>query len=198
MKEIIGYAAVVLTFVGYLPYVRDTLNGKTRPHVYSWFLWGFITSVAYALQVSVHAGPGSLVTIAAAVVCLIIALLGVKNGRKDITKSDTVFFIVGMAAIGVWLLVKQPVISVVLLSLVDMLAFIPTIRKSWNKPFSETLITYELNTFRFALALFALNNYGIVATLYPATWILANGLFSALLILRRRQLGQYTVQAQLN
>jgi len=110
MKEIIGYAAVVLTFVGYLPYVRDTLNGKTRPHVYSWFLWGFITSVAYALQVSVHAGPGSLVTIAAAVVCLIIALLGVKNGRKDITKSDTVFFIVGMAAIGVWLLAKQPII----------------------------------------------------------------------------------------
>lgn len=188
MKEIIGYIAVVLTFVGYGPYIRDTVKGKTKPHVYSWFLWGFITAVAYALQVSVHAGPGSLVTIAAAVVCLIIAFLGVKNGRKYITKSDTVFFIVGMAAIGVWLLAKQPVISVVLLSLVDMLAFIPTIRKSWNKPFSETLISYELNTFRFALALFALNHYGIVATLYPATWVLANGLFSTMLIARRRQI----------
>lgn len=42
--------AVVLTFVGYAPYIRDTIKGKTKPHVYTWFVWGLVTAIAYALQ----------------------------------------------------------------------------------------------------------------------------------------------------
>lgn len=188
MKEIVGIIAVLLTFVGYIPYILDTLKGKTTPHVYTWFLWGFITAIAFGLQTTVDAGPGAFVTLAAAIVCSFIAVLGfVKRGKKDITSSDTVFFTLGLIAVGLWLLADQPVTSVILLSVIDMLAFIPTIRKSWNKPFSETLFSYQLNTLRFALALFALDSYGIIAALYPLTWILANGLFSIFLMVRRRQ-----------
>ncbi len=186
MKELVGVIAVALTFVGYVPYVRDTIRGKTRPHIYSWFLWGFITAIAFGVQVSGHAGPGSLVTIAAALVCFIIAGLGLRAGKKDIAKTDTIFFVAGLAAIGIWLVAKQPVFSVILLSAIDMLGFIPTIRKSWHHPYSETQFTYELNTFRFALALLALDRYTIVTALYPVTWISANGLFSVLLIVRRK------------
>ncbi len=38
MKEFISGIAVALTFVGYVPYMRDTIKGKTRPHVYTWFV----------------------------------------------------------------------------------------------------------------------------------------------------------------
>lgn len=58
MKEIVGTIAVVLTFVGYVPYIRDTLKGKTKPHVYTWFVWGLVTLAAFALQMSAHAGGG--------------------------------------------------------------------------------------------------------------------------------------------
>ncbi len=43
MKEIIGGIAVALTFIAYIPYYRDILKGKTRPHIYSWSLWGLLT-----------------------------------------------------------------------------------------------------------------------------------------------------------
>ena len=33
MKDILGFIAIALTFIGYVPYIRDTLQGKTRPHV---------------------------------------------------------------------------------------------------------------------------------------------------------------------
>lgn len=190
MKEIIGVIAVILTFVGYIPYIRDTIRGKTQPHIYSWLLWGFITAIAFGVQVSGHAGPGSLVTIAAALVCFVIMAFGLRRGQKDITKSDTIFFILGLIATSIWLIAKQPVLSVLLLSAVDMLGFVPTIRKSWHKPHSETLLTYQLNTFRFALALLALDRYTMVTALYPATWVLANGLFSVLLVVRRKALPQ--------
>lgn len=188
IKEVVGVIAVLLTFVGYVPYLRDTIGGKTKPHVYSWFLWGLVTAIAFALQISDNAGVGSLVTLAAAIVCFIIFLFGLKIGKKDITRSDTIFLILALVAIVVWVFAKQPIVSVIIVSAVDMLAFAPTIRKSWNKPYSETLISYEVNTFRFALAIFALERYTIITSLYPITWILANGLFSIMLVMRRRQI----------
>ena len=193
MKEIIGAIAVVLTFVGYIPYIRDTIKGKTKPHIYTWFVWGFVTAIAFGLQIQSHAGAGAFVTLAAAIVCLGIFFLGLKQPKaeRDITLADTVFLVASFVALGLWLVADQPVISVILLSSIDMLGFIPTIRKSWSKPHQETLSSYATNTFRFSLAIVALSHYTIVTSLYPITWIVANGLFTIFLITRRRQLGLY-------
>lgn len=188
LKYLVGILAVLLTFVGYIPYIRDTISGKTKPHVYSWFLWGFVTAIAFALQLSDQAGIGSLVTLAASIVCFVIFIFGMRIGDKDITKTDTLLLISAVFALIVWIFAKQPVLSVIIVSLVDMLAFGPTIRKSWKNPHSETLISYIINTARFGLALFALERYTIVTYLYPLTWFFANGIFSIILASRRRQI----------
>ena len=187
MKNVIGIVAVILAFIGYIPYIRDTLKGKTKPHIYSWFIWGLVTAIAFALQISDKAGVGSLVTLAAALISFGIFFLGLRYGNKQITKSDKLFFFLALLSIVIWIFAKQPVISVILVSSIDMLGFAPTIRKSWNDPFSETLFSYLLNTFRHGLSIFALANYSIITWLYPVSWSLANGLFSLMLIVRRRQ-----------
>ena len=187
-KVVIGSLAVILTFVGYIPYIKDTIKGKTKPHVYSWFVWGLVTAIAFALQVSDRAGVGAWVTLVAALVCFLIFGLGLKMGKKNISKLDTIFFVLALLAVAIWVLAKQPVISVILVSLIDMLGFAPTIRKSWNQPFSETLFTYLLNTFRHGISILALQNYSIITWLYPLSWTLANGLFSVMLIIRRKRL----------
>lgn len=187
MKTIISLTAVVLAFVAYIPYLRDTLKGKTTPHIYSWFIWGFLTAIIYALQVNAGAGVGSWVTLSVALISFLIFFLGLRNGKKDITKSDTLFFILSLITLFLWLITKQPILSVVLAVSIDMLGFFPTIRKSWKKPYSETLSLYELNSFRHLLSIFALQKYNIVTWLNPVVWTLANGLFSLILIIRRRQ-----------
>mgnify|MGYP001605552498 CR=1 FL=1 len=188
IKTVISLAAVFLTILGYIPYLRNTFAGKTTPHIYTWFIWGLVTAIAYVLQVSGGAGVGSWVTLVVAIISFIIFGVGLINGKKDITKSDTVFFILSFIALYFWLIAKQPILSIILVSTIDMLGFIPTIRKSWNKPHSETLFTYELNAFRHGLSFFALQNYTIITWLYPITWSLANFLFSLMLIIRRKQL----------
>lgn len=185
-KTIISLVAVFLTLVGYIPYFSDIVKRKTTPHVYTWFIWGSVTAIAYALQVSAGAGVGSWVTLAVALIAYIIFAFGLRNRNTDITRSDTVFFILSLVAISLWLVAKQPVLSVILVSSIDMLGFIPTIRKSWNKPHSETLFTYELSAFRHGLSLFALQQYSIVTWLYPLSWAIANALFSVMLIVRRK------------
>ncbi len=186
IKSSIAVIGIILTVVGYIPYLKDTLSGKTLPHVYTWFIWATVTAIAYALQVSAGAGPGSWITLAVVCVSYLIFILGFKSGKKQIARIDTVFFVLALIALGLWLIARQPVLSIILVATVDMLGFVPTIRKSWNKPYTETLFSYELNTIRHGLSLFALEQYSIVTWLYPLSWTIANGIFSIILILRRK------------
>jgi len=188
MKEIISGIAVVLTFIAYVPYYRDILKGKTHPHIYSWSLWGLLTILLVALQIKGGAGPATWVTAAAGLLCIGVVLLSLKNGKKDITTSDTVVAILSLLAIGFWLIADQPVISISLVIIADILAFIPTVRKSYHQPYSETLSLYVTNAIRFALALLAVEHYTYLSTSWIVAWIIGNMLLSILLVVRRKQL----------
>lgn len=188
MKEVLGVIAVGLAFVAYIPYFRDILSGKTKPHVYSWFVWGFLTTIIFALQIKGGGGAGAWVTLSAGIFSFVVFFLGLKNGKRDITTSDTLFFVSALVATGVWVFAKQPTLSVVLLVTIDMLGFVPTIRKSWHKPSEETLFTWSLNGFRHGLSIVALRQYNVLTLLYPIVWTAANVLFSTMLIIRRKRL----------
>lgn len=195
IKNIVGFIAIILIFIGYAPYIRDVIGGKTRPHIYGWFLWGVVTCITFALQVSAGGGVGAYVTLASGIMCLIVFFLGLtQKGKKDITKMDTIFLIVAFIALGFWLVLKQPAISAVLITAVELLGFVPTIRKSWNNPKSETLSFYLLNILRFVLAIFALQKYTIVTTINPIGWIFGNGVLAVLLLIRRKQLKSKQLQ----
>ena len=51
IKNLLGFVATFLVLVGYIPYLRDIIKGKTKPHIYSWFLWSFVTLIANSLFV---------------------------------------------------------------------------------------------------------------------------------------------------
>lgn len=188
IKNILGIVATILVFIGYIPYTRDIIRGKTKPHMYSWFLWSFITFIVFALQVSGGAGSGAFVTLAAALCCFVVIILGfIYKSKVEVVWIDTVFLVLAIIALGLWLIAKQPILSTILTTIIDLLAFAPTVRKSWNKPHSETLVFYYLNTFRFGLATVALQKYSIVTALYPITWAITNCLFALMLVMRRKQ-----------
>lgn len=186
MKLFVGIIAVILTFVGYVPYIRDTIAKKTTPHIYTWFAWGLASAVTFALQITAGAGAGSFVSLAAMLVCFFIFSLSLRNGNRDIAIIDTVSLMASLLALGAWLIVKDPVISVILIAMSDILSFAPTIRKSWNKPYQETLSSYAINTIRFALTIYALNKLSVVTALYPVFWLVTNGLFCVYITARRR------------
>ena len=190
MKETLGLVAVVITFVGYAPYIYDTVMGKTSPHVYSWFIWAFVTFIIFALQITGKGGAGTYTTLATAILCLVIFFLGMRSGHKDITTFDTVAFTISLIGTAIWIFAKEPVISTVLIVAINTLANLPTIRKSWNHPRSETLFTWEMGAVRNFLGLLALANYSLLTWLYPVTNLAINIIESAILIVRRKQLAR--------
>ena len=188
IRALLGFIAVFLTFAGYVPYIRDILRGKTQPHPYSWLLGGVLTAIAFALQLSGDAGTGAFATLAASILCwVVLGLSFYKKVKFDIAPMDTIFFVMALISLVLWLVAKQPVLSIILTTLTDVLGFIPTVRKSWNRPFTETLSSYWMNTGRFGLVLLSLERFSMLSALYPFTWFLGNGLFSVMLMVRRKQ-----------
>lgn len=189
VKTILGFIAIVLTFAGYIPYFKDIVKGKTKPHLYSWFLWFFVTTIIFALQYTGGAGIGSFVTLTVALMCAVVIGLSLKYGvNRDVKPVDAIFIVLAFVALGLWLIAKQPVLSTILSTAIDLFGFAPTIRKSWNHPHTETLSFYTITSLRFAITILALSQYTIVTALYPVAWLFGNGLFAIMLFIRRRQI----------
>lgn len=119
-----------LTIAAYVPYYRDILRHKTHPHIYSWGLWSILTALLAILQIKGGAGAAAWVTIVVGLLCAGVVALSFRIGNKDITKSDTGVAALSLLALVFWLVADQPVLAMTLVVLADVLAFVPTIRKS--------------------------------------------------------------------
>lgn len=190
MRMALIAAAIVMTAVGYFFYFRDILAGRTRPHAYSWLVWAFLTGVAFTGQLRALGGPGSYVTGITAAISLIIFLVAIVKGEKNVTASDTIYLAAAAASILPWALTGNPVLSIILVSIIDFLGFLPTIRKSYFKPHEETMIHYVLSSLKFTLAIFGLGRYTLVTVVYPASVVVANMSFVFMLIGRRKKLAR--------
>ena len=185
MKEFIGLVTVILAFVGIIPYIIDIFRGKTKPHIFTWVVWALVTFLAFLGQWTKGGGAGSWTTGVTGLLTIFIALISIKYGSRDITKSDVIIFIMALVAIISWLFTKDPTLSIVILTVVNTLAFVPTIRKTIKDPSSETFSSYVIHTFRHSLSIFALSNYNLATFLYPAVVALSN-LTVACIILKSR------------
>lgn len=186
MKQALGIITIILAFIGYIPYFRDTLLGKTKPHIISWLLWTIVSFVAFGLQWSKGSGSGSYANFAMGIISLTLFFLSLRNGRINIKKTDIFSFIMALIAIFLWLVVDQPVWSILLVVLIDFFSFIPTLRKSWNHPRQETLSTWILTDIRHLLALFSIQSINFVTIFFPLYAFICNMFFITELIVRRR------------
>ena len=187
MKEILGAIAVILAIAQAIPYIIDIFKGKTKPHLYTYLIWSIVTALAFLGQFAAGGGPGSWTTGIMAVITIGVLLLCFKYGTADITLLDGVFLIGAIIAIIPWWLTKDPTLSVILATLIDVLAFLPTIRKTYRDPSTETLISYISNLLRHPISIFALTIYSLTTVIYPAALFVMNAVLVLVIVVRRRQ-----------
>lgn len=186
-RLLIALISVGFVFVGYGPYIFDILKRRTTPHTFTFLVWSIASSITWALQVQGGAGVGAWITFTVTSVCIVIFLLCFKYGEKQVKVPDMIFLILALLSLCLWLIVHQPVWSVILAVLTDILGFGPTFRKAWDKPQSETLFTWQVAAARHAFGILALEQFNLLTLLYPVAWTAANTLFFLLIIVRRRE-----------
>lgn len=183
MKELFAIIAALLVIAGHAPYVRSMRRRTIEPHPYTWFVGALVSAIILAGQYAGGAGVGILPTAASALFSLTIFLLSFRYGFRGITKLDTALLVLALFAVVPWLMTDDPTLSVVLAVGIDLVAFAPTLRKTWLRPTSEPRLVYAVNLLRHGISLLALEAYSVATALHSVVMLAASG--SMLLLIGR-------------
>lgn len=184
-KETYALIGIGLMMCSRGSYIASILKGRTRPHSFSWFIWGVISTIGFAAQYAEDTGPACWVRGFGAATCFLLVVMGWFKGERDIRRADLVTLIVALLAIPLWVATKTPLWSVILVCLIDTIGYFPTIRKSWHKPRQETYVGYILSCLAAFFSLLAIENYTPVTWLYPVVLVISNGSMAVFLLARR-------------
>lgn len=188
IKEIYAAIAILLMLFSRGIYFTSILKGRTKPHAFSWLIWGVISSIGFAAQIAEHAGAASWVRGVGCITCFVVVGLCWFKGERDIRRIDWITLAVSLAAIPLWILTETPMWSVILVCLIDTSGYLPTLRKVFHKPKEETPYGYILSSLGAFLSVLAIDNYTISTWLYPAVLTASNILMAGFIFLRRYQL----------
>ena len=185
MKETLAIIAAVVAIGGNIPYIRDAINKRVTPHPYTWFVWSIVSGITLFGQIAKGAGIGALPAAVAWIFTLSIFVFSIRYGFKNVIKTDNYFLAGALFGLIPWIVTKDPTISVIIAVGIDLIAFTPTIRKTWVRPDSETPILYGANVLRHILTLFSLQSYNIATTLHSIAMIATNTLMTNIIVFKR-------------
>ncbi len=192
MKETLAIIAAVLALIGNISYLRDIISSKIHPHPYTWFVWSIVSMTTFFGGLAKGAGIGALPTGVAEGFTIIIFLFSLKfiNKAGHIRPIDNYFLAAALIGLVPWAMTKDPTISVVIVVLIDIIAFIPTLRKTWRHPETERPMLYRMNVLRHILTLFSLEAYNIATTFHSFAMIGTNSAMVYLMKKKNRKKGK--------
>jgi len=191
-KELLGAVAITLTFIAFFPYIRSILQNKTKPHVFSWVIWGAVTFVVFLAQLADKGGAGAWPIGVSGLITIYVACLAYfKKSDRSTTRTDWLFLVAAMTSLPFWYFTSDPLWAVVILTTVDLIGFGPTFRKAYSHPNEEKLTFFAIITVRNLIAITALQHYSMTTVLFPALTALACMIFILMVIYRRRILKVY-------
>lgn len=186
-KETLSAIAIALTFIAFIPYIRSIRLGRTKPHVFSWVIWGSTTFIVFLAQLADKGGAGAWPIGVSGLVTLYVALLAwSKRSDITITRTDWIFFLTALTSLPLWYLTSDPLWAVVILTTVDGMGFVPTFRKAYFHPHDERMTFYAIMAVRNLVAIMALERYSLTTVLFPAVISAACVLFILMALYRRR------------
>jgi hypothetical protein len=186
-KAILSIIAIAITFIAFVPYIISISKGITKPHVFSWVIWGSTTFVVFLAQLADNGGAGAWPIGVSGVLTILIACLAyLKRSDITITQKDWLCFSIAMSALPLWYLTTDPLWAVIILTMVDVLGFGPTARKVYHAPYSESLSFISLFLARNILVILALEHYSVITVLFPVAVAVACFLLLLLIFVRRK------------
>lgn len=138
------FIGIFLSFFGVLTYAKNIIKGSVRPNLVSWFIWMLAPFTAVFFQFKAHAGLSILPVFMAGFgpVLVIITALIKKNGYWKLSTFDIICGLLSLTALIIYIMTYNLNVSIIFAILADGLAFIPTFKKSWTNPESESMHGY--------------------------------------------------------
>lgn len=154
----------IISIAGASAYIRDTLSGKTKPNLVSWSMWALAPLIATAAALYAHADPWTTVRIfLAGFLPLLVFIVSFFNPQSywKLTLFDFLCGICSIGALITWAAVDSPKLAILLAAIGDGFAAVPTLKKAWTHPETETGITYITSLIAVLLVLPSIKTWNI-------------------------------------
>jgi hypothetical protein len=177
------YVAIALSLIGAYGYIRDTLRGDTSPNRVTWSLWGVEGVLAFFVERQQHVGLAALMTLMLGLVpcAVVVASFRNPNGVWKLGAFDAVCGAVSVGGLIFWAAINEPTVALVAFVVADQMAALPTVRKSWLAPSTESPRLFFLGSLNCAITVLTLSKLTTAGVLFPGC-ILVTDLIVGLLI----------------
>lgn len=142
-------AAILSTILGIycaIPYIISIINGKTKPHQFSWLVFAIMNGIVFFSQL-LEGGRESVIVYGIFFVgSTTNFLLSLKYGVRDTSKWDKLLFGFALFTIAVWVVTRSNATAIWLTVLIDVFATTMIILKLHAKPHSEAPLAWILAT----------------------------------------------------
>jgi hypothetical protein len=156
--------------------------------LFSWITWTLLQGITFFAQVISGAGPGAWVTGVGSLLALIMTVVALFRGEKNIVPLDYWSLAAVFIGLLIWIFTKNPLGAVITASLVDAIGYIPTFRKTYTKPDEETLSFWVAVVIAYFLGIAALDSYALVNWIHSASIGTVSLVFVFWIIIRRAQM----------
>jgi hypothetical protein len=187
-KIFLGYLAIVIEIISYAIYFWGIWKGKTKPHAFTWLVWGTLNVVGFAAVLTSGGETVAWVLGINALANLAISAIGFWQRNVHYDKYDWLALMGGFLGIFLWWLADNPLYAVILVSISDVIALVPTFRKAYRLPFEENITSFVVGIPYYVLAIIALASFTFTNILYPAAIIAVDGSLVAIIYIRRKKL----------
>jgi len=189
LSSVFGVLGGLVAVSGNVPYIAETVKGKTKPRLVTWLTWTLLTALASAAAFSDHQIAAGSFALLGTLATGTILVIGWRYGDRSFGRLDIACLVGVIIGLMAWLLLNTPAIGVWAAIIIDCIGLIPTIRHAWQAPAEETPSTYILVCIGGMMAVAAVAATGqisVTAIGYPLYTAVSLGAVGAIVLLRRR------------
>lgn len=179
----LGQISGLLLLIGGSTYIWQTLTGKVRPERATWFVYFTLGMISLWGQRAAGGTDSLWLTISQNLMTGIIFIISIFRGVGGLTKFD--FKCLGLATLGVllWALSRQPAVAILGVVFADAMGTLPTIRKAYKDPESESLFSWGIDIPAALLGVLSVGTLNIALLLYPGYLVVSiSAVFVAILL----------------
>jgi len=192
MTQTLVLLGVVVFCFGALPYLRDTLAGRTKPNRVSYFLWflaPFIGVAASVVQgVTWTAVPVFMAGFAPFLIFIASFMTPAHQTSWKLGPFDWVCGGLSVVALVLWQITKEPNVAILFAILSDGAASLPTLKKCWTHPDTETVMFYSCALFAQVMGVLATTAFSFAEVAFPLYLIIVDFLLVAFVLSGRLRL----------
>ena len=171
-------------------YICDTLAGRSQPNRVTFLLWSIAPTIGTVAALS-DGVTWAVLPVFTSGLCPFLIFLSSFVNKNAVWKLGVFDYGCGLfsvLALVLWKMTGQPVLAIAFAILSDALAALPTVKKSWTHPHSETAVSHASGLFNALTSFFVMTSWSASAIAFPIYLVIENGSVLAAILWGRRQL----------